>query len=122
MKPIIGYQVFRVKYLMHYRVKLSVSFYLEQNWQSHTWTCGLPCCLSGKESAYNAGDQGSIPEWERASGGGHGNPLQYSCLENSMDRGAWRVTVQRAAESDTAEAAKQLQQHVDLHAWSTMLI
>ena len=48
----------------------------------------------------NAGDkrdptQGLIPELERFPGGGHGNPLQYSCLENSMDRGAWRARVRR---------------------------
>ena len=40
-----------------------------------------------KESACNVGDLGSIPGWERCAGGGHGNPLQYSCLENPMDRG-----------------------------------
>ena len=48
---------------------------------------GLPQWLSSKESACNAGDQGSIPGSGR-SGGVHGNPLQYSCLENPMDRGA----------------------------------
>ena len=42
----------------------------------------------GKESACNAGDLGSIPELGRSPGEGNGNPLQYSCLENSMDRGA----------------------------------
>ena len=42
-----------------------------------------------KVSAYNAGDLGSIPGLERSHGEGNGNPLQYSCLENSMDRGAW---------------------------------
>ena len=41
------------------------------------------------ESAYNAGDPGSIPGSGRSPGEGNGNPLQYSCLENSMDRGAW---------------------------------
>ena len=44
---------------------------------------------SGKLSAYNAGDPGSIPGWGRSSGEGNGNPFQYSCLENPMDRGAW---------------------------------
>ena len=42
-----------------------------------------------KASAYNAGDQGLIPGSERSSGEGNGNPLQYSCLENPMDGGAW---------------------------------
>ena len=42
----------------------------------------------GKESAYNAGDQGSIPGSGRSPREGHGNPLQYACLENPMDRGA----------------------------------
>ena len=50
----------------------------------------------GKESACNAGDLGSIPGPGRSPGGGNGNPLQYSCLENSMDRGAWRATVHRS--------------------------
>ena len=46
----------------------------------------------GKESAYNAGDLGSIPGSGRSPGEGNGNPLQYSCLENPMDREAWQVT------------------------------
>ena len=46
-----------------------------------------------KASAYNAGDQGLIPGSERSSGEGNGNPLQYSCLENPMDRGAWQANV-----------------------------
>ena len=50
---------------------------------------GLLWWLRGKESACNAGDAGSIPGSGRSPGGGNGNPLQYSCLENSMDRGAW---------------------------------
>ena len=49
---------------------------------------GLPWWLSGKESAYSAGDLGSIPESGSPPGGGSGNSLQYSCLENPMDRGA----------------------------------
>ena len=47
------------------------------------------------------GDQGSIPGSESSPGGGHGNPLQFSGLENPMDRGAWRATVHGAAESQT---------------------
>ena len=42
----------------------------------------------GKESTVNVGDLDSVPGWERSLGGGHGNPLQYSCLEKPMDRGA----------------------------------
>ena len=53
----------------------------------------------GEESACNAGDVGVTPGWGRSPGGGHGNPLQYSCLENPMDRGAWRATVQRVTKS-----------------------
>ena len=44
-------------------------------------------------SAYNAGDPGLIPGWGRSPGEGNGNALQYSCLENPMDRGAWPATV-----------------------------
>ena len=47
------------------------------------------CWLSGKESACQAGDLGSIPGSGRSSGEGNGNPLKYSCLENPMGRGAW---------------------------------
>ena len=43
----------------------------------------------GKVSVYNVGDLGSIPGLGRSSGEGNGNPLQYSCLENPMDKGAW---------------------------------
>ena len=52
-----------------------------------------PWDFSGKESACQAGVAGLIPESERSPREGNGNPLQYSCLENSMDRGAWRATV-----------------------------
>ena len=49
----------------------------------------FPGASDGKESARNAEDPGSIPGSGRSPGGGNGNPLQYSCLGNSMDRGAW---------------------------------
>ena len=46
---------------------------------------------------------GSLPRSGRSPGGGNGNPLQYSCLENPMDRGDWQATIHRVAESDTSE-------------------
>jgi len=58
----------------------------------------------GKESTWNVGDTGdagSIPGSGRSPGGGYGNPLQYSCLQNPMDRGAWRATVHAVAKSHT---------------------
>ena len=61
----------------------------------------LPCGSEGKASAYSAGDLGSIPGSGRSPGEGNGNPLQYSCLENPMDSGAWRATVHEVAESQT---------------------
>ena len=54
-----------------------------------------------KESAHNAGDPGLIPGWGRSPGEGNGNPLQYSCLENPMGRGAWWATVHGIAQSWT---------------------
>ena len=58
---------------------------------------GFPYSSVGKESACNAGDLGSIPRSERSPGEGNGNLLQYSCLENPMDRGAWHATVHGVA-------------------------
>ena len=57
----------------------------------------------GKASAYNAGDPGLIPESGRSPGEGNGNSLQYSCLENSMDGGAWQATVHGVTKSWTTE-------------------
>ena len=62
---------------------------------------GLPWWLSGKESACNVGDVGSIPGLGRSPGEGNGNPLQCSCLENPMDRGAWWATVHGVTKSQT---------------------
>ena len=56
---------------------------------------------SVKELPANAGDRGSVLGWGRASGEGNGNPLQYSCLVNSMDGGAWRDTVHGVIKSRT---------------------
>ena len=55
------------------------------------------------DNAEDTRDSGSIPGSERSPGEGNGNPLHYSCLENSMDRGAWQATVHGATESDMTE-------------------
>ena len=62
---------------------------------------GLPYSSNSKESACDAGDQGSIPGLGRSSGEGNGNLLQYSCLENYMDREAWWATVHGVTKSQT---------------------
>ena len=62
---------------------------------------GFPGGSDGKEAAYNAGDLGSTPGSGRSPGEGNGNPLQYSCLENVMDRGAWRATFGGVSKSQT---------------------
>ena len=66
----------------------------------YTKSMGLPWFLS-KESACNAGELGSIPGSGRSPEEGNGYPLQYSCLENSMDRGAWRAIVHGVTKSQT---------------------
>ena len=60
---------------------------------------GFPGGSDGKESTCNAGDPDLIPGLGRSPGEGNGSPLQYSCLENSMERGAWRATVHGVTKS-----------------------
>ena len=62
---------------------------------------GFPGGSDGEESAFNAGDLSSIPRLGRLPGEGTGNPLQYSRLENPMDRGAWQATVRGVANGRT---------------------
>ena len=67
-------------------------------------TYKLPQWLSSKESACNVGDTEDVsltPGSGRSSGGGHGSPLQYSCLENPVDRGTWQAAVHRVTKSWT---------------------
>ena len=59
----------------------------------------FPTGASGKETVCNARDLSSVLKWGGSPGGGHGNPLQYSCLENPMDRGSWQATVHGVAKS-----------------------
>ena len=63
-----------------------------------------------KDPLVNVGDTGSLPGLGRFPGGGNGKPLQYSCLKNPMDRGAWRATVHRVAKSWT-----HLNAHIHTH-------
>ena len=60
---------------------------------------GFPGDSDSKESPCNAEDPGSIPGLGRSPGGGYGNPLQYSCLDNPMDRGAWQATTHGATKN-----------------------
>ena len=63
------------------------------------WFGGFPGGSNGKESACHAGNLGSVPGSGRSPGEGNGNPFQYSCLENSMDREAWQDTARGVANS-----------------------
>ena len=77
----------------------------------------LSQCCSGKESTCNAGDMGLIPGWERSPGEGNGNPLQDSCLENTMDRGTcWTIVHEVTKESDTTEQLNN-KDHVAWRTW-----
>ena len=70
---------------------------------------GLPEWLKGKESVCNAGDtgdMGSVPGFRSFPGGEHGNPVQYSCLENPRDRGAWWAIIHGVIESDMTEVTE----------------
>ena len=70
-------------------------------WEWYLMVYKSPGGSDGKESSCNVGDLGSIPGSGRSLGGRHGNPLQYSCLGNPMDKGAWRATVHGITESRT---------------------
>ena len=83
------------QYLAHERCSVNIGWIL--------WT-GFPDGSDGKESACNTGHPGSIPGLGRLPGEGNGYPLQYSCLENSIDRGAWQATVHEVTESDVTWA------------------
>ena len=79
----------------------SMRFSRQDYWIGVPLPSPFPRWLSGKESACQEGDPSSIPGSGRSPGGGHSNPLQYSCLKNPMDRGAWPATVHRVRKSWT---------------------
>ena len=77
---------------------------------------GLAWWLSNKESPANSGDMGSIPGPGRSAGEGNGNPLQYSCLANSVDTGSWQATVHRVTKSRIRLS------DLSAHSWFTMCV
>ena len=81
------------------------------NW---THLQGFPVCSDGKESAHYVGVPGSIPELGRSPGEGNVYPLRYSCLKNSMDRGAWQAIVHGIAESQTRLSDEDLLTHTEM--------
>ena len=91
-----------------------VSLYVStgEMWEQNVACGGLSQCLSGRESTCNAGDVGSISGSGRSSREGNGTPLQYSCLENPTDRGAWWTAVHGVAKSQTR--LKRLSMHTPL--------
>ena len=77
----------------------------------------LPCSSVGKESACSAGDPGSIPELGGFPGEGNGNPLQYPCLANLIDRGAWWAAVQfSSVQFSRSVVSDSLRPHESQHA------
>ena len=92
-------------------------------------TPGFTCGSAGKESTFNMGDLGSISRSGRFPGEGNGNPLQYFCLENSMDRAAAQAAVHGIAEPDIHERATNFHFHnstsdhqaLDLRGWGPLL-
>ena len=92
-----------VKYLLH-NTKYSTHKYSCTLLQVQAKYLGFPGGASGEDTPASAGDErdtGLIPGSGRSPGGGHDNPLQYSYLENSMDRGAWHDTVYRVTKNQT---------------------
>ena len=105
--------------LCHFKKKKKI-VYFKMDCVTLHMTMGFPGGSDGKESACNARDVGSIPGSGRSPGEGNGYPLQYSCLDNSMDWGTWRATLHRVAESDTTEILTQ--QHTWLYYTKSYII
>ena len=87
--PVQFYLHFFMLYPSTLEINMSIFFFLSFTLLFFFFKLDFPGGSDGKASAYNARDLGSIPGSGRSPGEGNGNPLQYSCLENPMDRGAW---------------------------------
>ena len=98
-KQFFQYKMFYFLGKLHLLLGLTMCWVRERSSTLYVLSFGA----DGKESACNAVNLGSIPGSGRCPGRGHGNPLQYSCMETSMDRGAWWTTVHGAAGSDTTD-------------------
>ena len=88
---------------VHWEFGISICRLLYMGWINKFYcvAIGFTGGLDGKESAYKAGDPGLIPRLGRSAGDGNSYPLQYSCQENSIDRGAWQATVHGVTKSQT---------------------
>ena len=121
-----------IMYSIHFKTSWTLVFKLTKVKGSHVWNqiyvdeiCnwflrehmhkarGFPGGSDGKASAYNTGDPGSIPGLGRSPGEGNGNPLQFSCLDNSRDRGAWQAIVHGVTKSQT----RLSDQHTQVQGW-----
>ena len=98
----------QILYQLSYQ-RSHIYIYTHRQTDTYNVRMGLSQWLSGKESACNAGDTGSVLGLGRFLGGGHGNPLQYSCQENPMERGAWWATVHGVTKNQAQP--KQLSVH-----------
>ena len=78
---------------------------------------GFPGVSDGKKSASNTGDLGSVSGLGRSPEEGHGSPLQYSCLENPTNRGAWQAMVHSVAESGTTEATEHARTRAHIYTY-----
>ena len=90
-------------------------YWVAMVWQALSWSIQVVIVVKNlSASAGDVRDMSLIPGLGRSSGEGHGNPLQYSCLENPVDRGAWQATVHRVEKSRAQ--LKQLSMHAHTHA------